>query len=211
MAEEAAFFGNNIPPKLKIPFILRTPHMSALHHDTSPDLKVICNTSLKMRRVIVELCDIVATLGARLSAAGTVGILKKLGRDTMKDGPAAKEKFLRTWSLSSPMLDLALGRLFWQHLTPNTSSFWVLIATHPEHRELYASPDPRIHARKSYKLCHPGSVLSNGSHMIECLMVARAESFLAANRHSAPFLVSDSYSGTATYKLLSPESEDKGM
>ncbi|OMO58318.1 Hexokinase [Corchorus olitorius] len=100
MAEEAAIFGDDIPPKLKIPFILRTPHMSAIHHDTSPDLKVvgtklkdileISNTSLKMRRVIVELCDIVATRGARLSAAGIVGILKKLGRDTVKDGEKQK-------------------------------------------------------------------------------------------------------------------------
>ncbi|XWS69943.1 hypothetical protein CRYUN_Cryun03dG0006800 [Craigia yunnanensis] len=100
MAEEAAFFGDTVPPKLKIPFILRTPHMSAMHHDTSPDLKMvgtklkdileISNTSLKMRKVIVELCDIVATRGARLSAAGIVGILKKLGRDTVKDGEKQK-------------------------------------------------------------------------------------------------------------------------
>lgn len=46
----------------------------------------ISTTSLKMRKAIVELCDIVAARGARLSAAGIVGILKKLGRDTMKDG-----------------------------------------------------------------------------------------------------------------------------
>ncbi|XVE70502.1 hypothetical protein DITRI_Ditri10aG0077600 [Diplodiscus trichospermus] len=100
MAEEAAFFGDTVPPKLRIPFILRTPHMSAMHHDTSPDLKVvgaklkdileISNTSLKMRKVIVELCDIVAARGARLSAAGIVGILKKLGRDTVKDGEKQK-------------------------------------------------------------------------------------------------------------------------
>jgi hexokinase len=32
---------------------------------------------MKMRRVIVEVCDIVATRGARLSAAGIFGILKK--------------------------------------------------------------------------------------------------------------------------------------
>ncbi|CAK9137052.1 unnamed protein product [Ilex paraguariensis] len=96
MAEEAAFFGDTVPPKLKIPFILRTPHMSAMHHDTSSDLKVvgsklkdileISNTSLKTRKVIVELCDIVATRGARLSAAGIIGILKKLGRDTVREG-----------------------------------------------------------------------------------------------------------------------------
>ncbi|OAY27223.1 hexokinase-1 [Manihot esculenta] len=100
MAQEAAFFGDVVPPKLEIPFILRTPHMSAMHHDTSSDLKVvgsklkdileISNTSLKMRKAIVELCDIVATRGARLSAAGIMGILKKLGRDTVKDGEKQK-------------------------------------------------------------------------------------------------------------------------
>ncbi|KAI3447043.1 hypothetical protein Pfo_003708 [Paulownia fortunei] len=96
MAEEASFFRDNIPPKLKIPFILRTPDMSAMHHDTSSDLKVvgsklkdileIKNSSLKMRKMIVELCDIVASRGARLAAAGILGILKKLGRDTLKEG-----------------------------------------------------------------------------------------------------------------------------
>ncbi|XP_073262367.1 hexokinase-1 isoform X2 [Populus alba] len=100
MAEEAAFFGDIVPPKLKIPFILRTPHMSAMHHDESSDLRVvgsklkdileIPHTSLKMRKAIVELCDIVATRGARLSAAGIVGIIKKLGRDTVKDGEKQK-------------------------------------------------------------------------------------------------------------------------
>ncbi|KAL9399488.1 hypothetical protein Peur_008449 [Populus x canadensis] len=107
MAEEADFFGDVGPPKLKIPFILSsaiyiclTPHMSAMHHDASSDLRVvgsklkdileIPSTSLKMRKAIVELCDIVATRGARLSAAGIVGILKKLGRDTVKDGEKQK-------------------------------------------------------------------------------------------------------------------------
>lgn len=50
----------------------------------------ISNTSLKMRKAIVELCDIVATRGARLSAAGIFGILKKLGRDTVRDGEKQK-------------------------------------------------------------------------------------------------------------------------
>ncbi|XP_077217678.1 hexokinase-1-like [Tasmannia lanceolata] len=96
MAEEAAFFGDTVPPKLKIPFILRTPDMSAMHHDSSSDLRVvgnklkdilgIPNTSLKMRKVVVELCNIVAVRGARLAAAGIVGILKKLGRDTIRAG-----------------------------------------------------------------------------------------------------------------------------
>ncbi|KAF2301128.1 hypothetical protein GH714_020280 [Hevea brasiliensis] len=96
MAEEAAFFGDILPSKLKIPFILRTPDMSAMHHDTSSDLEVvgsklkdileIYNTSLKTRKVVVELCNIVATRGARLAAAGILGILKKMGKDTVKEG-----------------------------------------------------------------------------------------------------------------------------
>ncbi|KAG8367329.1 hypothetical protein BUALT_Bualt16G0060900 [Buddleja alternifolia] len=46
MAEEASLFGDNIPPKLKVPFILRTPDMSAMLHDSSSDLKVV-GTKLK--------------------------------------------------------------------------------------------------------------------------------------------------------------------
>ncbi|KAK0595609.1 hypothetical protein LWI29_008336 [Acer saccharum] len=100
MAEEAAFFGDTVPPKLKVPFVLRTPEMSAMHHDQSSDLKVvenklkdileISNTSLRMRRTIVELCNIVATRGARLAAAGILGILKKMGRDIARDGEKQK-------------------------------------------------------------------------------------------------------------------------
>ncbi|KAK8551259.1 hypothetical protein V6N12_039907 [Hibiscus sabdariffa] len=100
MAEEAAFFGGTVPPKLKEPFVLGTPVMSSMHRDTSPDLKVVAsnlkdileisNTSLKMRKAIVELCNIVATRGARLSAAGVLAILKKMGRDTVKEGEKQK-------------------------------------------------------------------------------------------------------------------------
>ncbi|KAI3463297.1 hypothetical protein Pfo_019960 [Paulownia fortunei] len=96
IAEEASFFGDEVPPKLKIPFIFRTPEMSAIHQDTSSDLRVvdnklknileISNTSLKTRRAVVELCNIVATRGARLAAAGILGVLKKMGRDTPKEG-----------------------------------------------------------------------------------------------------------------------------
>ncbi|KAF6985824.1 hypothetical protein CFC21_003639 [Triticum aestivum] len=91
MTEEASLFGDDIPPKLKIPFILRTPHMSMMHHDTSADLRTvgaklkdvlgIQGTSLKTRRLVVAVCDIVAKRGARLAAAGIHGVLKKLGRD----------------------------------------------------------------------------------------------------------------------------------
>lgn len=45
----------------------------------------ITNTSLKERKLVVQLCDIVAMRGARLAAAGILGILKKLGRETVKD------------------------------------------------------------------------------------------------------------------------------
>ncbi|KAI3863298.1 hypothetical protein MKW92_019780 [Papaver armeniacum] len=96
MAQEAGFFGDIVPPKLKTRFILRTPEMCAMHHDTSVDLKVvgsklkdifgISDTSLETRRVVVDLCNIVATRAARLSAAGILGILKKMGKDTVKEG-----------------------------------------------------------------------------------------------------------------------------
>jgi hexokinase len=36
---------------------------------------------LKVRKIVVELCDIVAERGARLAAAAIVGVLKKIGRD----------------------------------------------------------------------------------------------------------------------------------
>ncbi|CAM8997803.1 unnamed protein product [Rhodiola kirilowii] len=104
MADEAALFGDVIPAKLRIPFILRTPDMSAMHHDTTPDLKVVAkklrdileisNTSLKTRKLIIELCDIVATRGARLSAAGIVGILKKLGRDSVPETGEKKKSVI---------------------------------------------------------------------------------------------------------------------
>ncbi|XP_050102919.1 hexokinase-1-like isoform X1 [Malus sylvestris] len=100
IAEEASLFGDTIPPKLKVPFNMRTPDMSAMHQDASSDLRVvreklknvleISNTSLKVRKVIVELCNIVATRGARLAAAGVLGVLKKLGRDAVKDGENKK-------------------------------------------------------------------------------------------------------------------------
>ncbi|KAL3618287.1 hexokinase A [Castilleja foliolosa] len=91
LAEEAFFFGDEVPSNLKLPFVLRTPEMSAMHQDTSSDLRVvdeklknileITKTSLKMRRVVVELCDIIATRGARVAASGILGVLKKMGRD----------------------------------------------------------------------------------------------------------------------------------
>jgi hexokinase len=46
----------------------------------------ISNTSLKTRRVIVELYNMTATRGARLAAAGILGVLKKVGRDNSIGG-----------------------------------------------------------------------------------------------------------------------------
>lgn len=50
----------------------------------------ISNTSLKTRRLVVELCNIVATRGARLAAAGILGIVKKMGKDTPRESGAEK-------------------------------------------------------------------------------------------------------------------------
>ncbi|KAL5655461.1 hypothetical protein ACJX0J_034780, partial [Zea mays] len=41
LAHEASLFGDVVPPKLELPFILRTPDMSAMHHDSSHDLKTL--------------------------------------------------------------------------------------------------------------------------------------------------------------------------
>lgn len=40
--------------------------------------------------MIVDICDIIASRGACLSAAGILGILKKLGRDSLKQGEKQK-------------------------------------------------------------------------------------------------------------------------
>lgn len=99
MAEEASFFGDTIPPKLSIPFALRTPDMSAMHQDNSPNLEVVGNklksvfgikTSLEKRKIVMKLCDTVTKRGARLAAAGIVGILQKIGR--AGDGVTCKKR-----------------------------------------------------------------------------------------------------------------------
>ncbi|GJU24441.1 hexokinase-1-like protein [Tanacetum coccineum] len=79
---------------------LTTPEMSAMHHDTSPNLRVvrsilkdtleISKTPLVTRIVIVDVCNIIVTRAARLAAAGILGILKKTGRDIAKDGEIQK-------------------------------------------------------------------------------------------------------------------------
>lgn len=80
-----------ISSKLSVPFILRTEMIATMHEDGSDDLTEvesilrdvleIPDVPLKVRRLIVKVCDVVTRRAARLAAAGIVGILKKIGRD----------------------------------------------------------------------------------------------------------------------------------
>ncbi|KAK1589354.1 hypothetical protein Q3G72_033115 [Acer saccharum] len=89
MAQQTALFGD-VPPKLMVPYLLRSPDMAAMHQDTSEDHEVvneklqeifgITNSTPMVREIVAEVCDIVAERGARLVGAGIVGIIKKLGR-----------------------------------------------------------------------------------------------------------------------------------
>ncbi|CAN6219143.1 unnamed protein product [Urochloa humidicola] len=90
IASQSTIFGKVNHTKLTTPFILRTPDISAMHHDETPDLRVVAekladnlkikDTSLETRKMVVEICDIVTSRSARLAAAGIVGILRKIGR-----------------------------------------------------------------------------------------------------------------------------------
>ncbi|KAJ0978015.1 hypothetical protein J5N97_013489 [Dioscorea zingiberensis] len=90
IALESDVFGDSAQ-SLSKPFILRTPLMAAIHEDDSPNLKEVGrileenlqmpNISLKARRLVVRVCDVITQRAARLAAAGIVGILKKIGRD----------------------------------------------------------------------------------------------------------------------------------
>ncbi|CAL4902189.1 unnamed protein product [Urochloa decumbens] len=103
LAHDASLFGDVVPPKLEQPFVLRTPDMSAMHHDSSHDLKIlgaklkdivgVADTSLEVRYITRHICDLVAERGARLAAAGIYSILKKVGRDKV---PTNGSKMPRT-------------------------------------------------------------------------------------------------------------------
>ncbi|ERN05123.1 hypothetical protein AMTRI_Chr01g108960 [Amborella trichopoda] len=90
MAKEADLFGE-VGKSLSEPFTLRTPLMCAMHQDESSDLREVArimeetlevsNIPLRVRRLVVRVCDAVTRRAARLAAAGIVGILKKIGRD----------------------------------------------------------------------------------------------------------------------------------
>ncbi|KAI3978651.1 hypothetical protein MKX01_015826 [Papaver californicum] len=90
MAKETALFGDNVPPKLSNPYVLRSPDMAAMHQDTSEGREVV-GEKLKeffeitvstpvVREVVADVCDIVVERAARLAGAGIVSILKKLDR-----------------------------------------------------------------------------------------------------------------------------------
>ncbi|XP_047321663.1 hexokinase-3 [Impatiens glandulifera] len=95
MSQESDVFGP-LSPKLSVPFILRTPLIAAMHQDDSSDLMEVSRilndvleigeVPLKVRKLVVKVCDVVTRRGARLAAAGIVGILKKIGRDGSSSG-----------------------------------------------------------------------------------------------------------------------------
>nr|AHY84733.1 hexokinase [Manihot esculenta] len=90
MSQESDIFGP-ISPSLLVPFILHTPFVSKMHEDDSPNLQEVARIlklkleipegPLKVRKLVVRICDVVTRRAARLAAAGIVGILKKIGRD----------------------------------------------------------------------------------------------------------------------------------
>uniref|UniRef100_A0A7N0VD76 Phosphotransferase n=1 Tax=Kalanchoe fedtschenkoi TaxID=63787 RepID=A0A7N0VD76_KALFE len=90
MAQETALFGDSVPEKLRVSYMLRSPDMAAMHQDTSEDRQVV-NEKLQeifgisdstpfAREVVADVCDIVAERAARLAGAGVVAIVKKLDR-----------------------------------------------------------------------------------------------------------------------------------
>ncbi|KAK7843460.1 hexokinase-3 [Quercus suber] len=71
--------------------MIRTPLMAEIHEDDSPELTEVArilkdtleipDVPLKVRKLVVKVCDVVTRRAARLAAAGIVGILKKIGQD----------------------------------------------------------------------------------------------------------------------------------
>ncbi|RAL46641.1 hypothetical protein DM860_004920 [Cuscuta australis] len=90
IARETCLFGDIVPPKLSVPYLLRSPDMAAMHQDMSEDYEVISeklkeifeitNSDPVSRAIVSDICDIVAQRAARLVGAGVIGILNKLER-----------------------------------------------------------------------------------------------------------------------------------
>ncbi|CAL9776030.1 unnamed protein product [Musa acuminata subsp. burmannicoides] len=101
IAEESDIFGESAY-HLSVPFILRTSLMAAMHEDDSPNLREVGRIleeqfqmpgiSLKARMLVVRVCDIVTRRAARLTAAGIIGILKKIGRDGISGVASGRAK-----------------------------------------------------------------------------------------------------------------------
>ncbi|XP_074285672.1 hexokinase-2-like [Silene latifolia] len=91
LAEDGALFGNSVPPKLRQRNALGTEIVSEMHGDKSTDLSLvgeklrgvlqIQNVTKEEKQIVYKICEIVATRGARLSAAAILSILKRLGKD----------------------------------------------------------------------------------------------------------------------------------
>ncbi|KAL9225681.1 hypothetical protein vseg_001575 [Gypsophila vaccaria] len=91
MAEEGSLFGSSVPDKLRTPFSLGTPHISAMQQDKSEDLEAVgsilynetgVESNTNASRIVVDVCDTIAMRGGRLAGAGIVGILQKMEEDT---------------------------------------------------------------------------------------------------------------------------------
>ncbi|KAG6509041.1 hypothetical protein ZIOFF_034430 [Zingiber officinale] len=80
LAKEAALFGETVPEKLQVPFVLRSSDLDVVGTKLKDELG-ISSTSLRVRKVVVQICEVVARRSGRLAAAGIVGIMKKVGRD----------------------------------------------------------------------------------------------------------------------------------
>lgn len=91
MAEEADLFGEHASAKLSSPFILGTPHISAMQQDSSNNLEAVgsilydvvgVDSNVNARKIVWEVCDTIAKRGGRLAGAGIVGILQKMEEDS---------------------------------------------------------------------------------------------------------------------------------
>ncbi|KAL5226591.1 hypothetical protein ABZP36_014856 [Zizania latifolia] len=77
--------------------------------------EIITDTSLETRKLVVEICDIVARRAARLAAAGVVGILMKLGRngsvDKQRSAISINGGLFEHYTKFSECLESTLGEL----------------------------------------------------------------------------------------------------
>ncbi|CAH8390853.1 unnamed protein product [Eruca vesicaria subsp. sativa] len=89
MSQESDIFGPS-SSLLSEPYVLRTNSVSAMHEDETLELQEVARilkdlgvseVPLKVRKLVVKVCDVVTRRAGRLAAAGIAGILKKIGRD----------------------------------------------------------------------------------------------------------------------------------